>query len=523
MDDYTDEMGSSDDFSDDESCDISTVDSDLDTYAEPSSDIEEDTVEESIDTIDKSFEDFEEDTVDVYEEDDSEIAEDFEEDTIDDVSETFDDQQLENIEEDIITEDIESNDDNESVNEIDEDLDNTSLLEEEIELEESETAKELEEASSGEDDKITEDALDLEETEASDELEEVSSDKDDQSTEDVIDSEETETSDKLEETTANESNDTVSEEISIASSNDIVDNGKSLRERVIHPSPIQTAKIARNMNDTIKADDNGFKTMTGYRVSKAAHTVNSLASSIASTPPGQNLIDNSTMDDLVHTFDESYSIMHPEERFDFYTPSEESTEIIESHTQQVQMASPSYEVDESVFDDVGIEAKTADATEYKAIIDVTPINNGKWVDEIGNEGVRGESKWCPNDQYTQEQLNKFGVDGIEYKNGYPDFERVSFFGCTLEPDEFFDSDKTQFDGCNFTLLNEIEDNPETARLYNFDEEQMDDLENGKTPYGYTWHHDTTETGRLLLVPTAIHQACRHSGGRSSWGGGSKNR
>ena len=128
-----------------------------------------------------------------------------------------------------------------------------------------------------------------------------------------------------------------------------------------------------------------------------------------------------------------------------------------------------------------------------------------------------------NDANVQQELSKFGINGIEYKNGYPDFTSVSFFGCNLEESEFLDSDRTQFDGCNFTLLNEIEADPKFAKLYNFDDEQLEDLENGKTPYGYTWHHDTSEKGFMLLVPTSIHQACRHSGGRSSWGGGSKNR
>ena len=292
-------------------------------------------------------------------------------------------------------------------------------------------------------------------------------------------------------------------------------NDKSLRERAIHPSLFRTAKIAQNMSDTLKADEQGYKTLKGYRVGKAADTFNSIASKMAHIAPGQRLIDNSVIDNATHTFDESYALKHPEEEFDFRTPSNESQEVLESHSLQVPMETQTYETDESVFSN--------GKKEYKSIIDVTPKNNGKWVDEYGNEGIRGESKWCPDDEYTKEVLKKFGVDGIEYKNGYPNFESVSFFGCTLEPKEFYNSDRVQFDDCNFTLLDEIDDDPELAKLYNFDADQMDDLENGKTPYGYTWHHDTLEEGRLLLVPTAIHQTCRHSGGRSSWGGGSKNR
>ena len=40
--------------------------------------------------------------------------------------------------------------------------------------------------------------------------------------------------------------------------------------------------------------------------------------------------------------------------------------------------------------------------------------------------------------------------------------------------------------------------------------------------GYTWHHTETP-GRMQLVPSAIHDAARHRGGQSIWGGGNQNR
>lgn len=302
------------------------------------------------------------------------------------------------------------------------------------------------------------------------------------------------------------------------------DNGEqSLRDRIIHPSLVQTAKIAHNMSDTLKADDEGYETVEGYRVGKAGHLVNSAASAIARLPKEQPLIDKTVIDDVAHSFDTGYAALHPEKKFDFKTPSEVSEEERDLHTFEVELSGPQYEIDESAIETGTMTDQIVNNTEYKSRIDVTPINSGVWLDENGKEGVRGESKWCPDDTSVQQELKKFGVSGIEYKNGYPDFTSVSFFGCNLEEDEFFDPDRTQFDGCNFSLLCAIEDDPEFAKLYNFDEGQMEDLESGKTPYGYTWHHDTSENGFMLLVPTSIHQACRHSGGRSSWGGGSKNR
>ena len=56
----------------------------------------------------------------------------------------------------------------------------------------------------------------------------------------------------------------------------------------------------------------------------------------------------------------------------------------------------------------------------------------------------------------------------------------------------------------------------------FDEEQLEQIENGDTPDGYTWHHNE-ETGRMQLVDSEIHAKTGHTGGRSIWGGGSENR
>ena len=202
---------------------------------------------------------------------------------------------------------------------------------------------------------------------------------------------------------------------------------------------------------------------------------------------------------------------------------EEQQEQGELNTRMVDTPSSTRENNEVGLENDDKETAALEREKYKARINVTPKNQGKWVDKNGEEGDRGEAKWCPSDEYVQQELARYGVDGIEYKDGYPDFSPVSYFSCNLTKEEFLDSDKTQFDGCNFTLLETLEEYPEVAEWYNFDDWQMMDLENGKTPYGYTWHHDTSEEGLMRLVPTSIHQACRHAGGRSSWGGGSKNR
>ena len=110
----------------------------------------------------------------------------------------------------------------------------------------------------------------------------------------------------------------------------------SLRDRVIHPSPIQTAKIALNMNDSMKADDQGYQTMNGYRVGQFVQRLNSCASS-KGVP---SLLDKSTVSDFAHTYDAARAIKHPEEKINF-NPSPVSAQERASHTLEVNMPSTS--------------------------------------------------------------------------------------------------------------------------------------------------------------------------------------
>lgn len=120
-----------------------------------------------------------------------------------------------------------------------------------------------------------------------------------------------------------------------------VNNGESasspsLRDRVIHPSPIQTAKIARNMNDSMKAHDQGYQTMKGYRAGKFAQSLNTCISSRGA----QSLIGKSTVSASAHTYDAARAIKHPEEKINF-NPSPVSAQERASHTLEVKMPSTS--------------------------------------------------------------------------------------------------------------------------------------------------------------------------------------
>ena len=144
----------------------------------------------------------------------------------------------------------------------------------------------------------------------------------------------------------------------------------------------------------------------------------------------------------------------------------------------------------------------------------TPISNGEW------EGQRGDSLWRPETEDVAEILESYGADGIEYRNGFPDYTPVSEFEIEL-PEELYESkDMVQFEDCNMALSYYVENDADFASR--FDEDQLEAIEIGKTPANYTWHHDVTP-GRMQLVPTRIHQNCGHYGGKNIWGGGTANR
>ena len=106
------------------------------------------------------------------------------------------------------------------------------------------------------------------------------------------------------------------------------------------------------------------------------------------------------------------------------------------------------------------------------------------------------------------------VDGVEYEVVVPNFD--SIFDAQLPDDMLEVSDSIQFKECNKQLREEVRNNPELREK--FDKEQLEQIENGETPDGYTWHHDA-EVGKMQLVDTETHQRTGHTGGRSIWGGG----
>lgn len=133
-----------------------------------------------------------------------------------------------------------------------------------------------------------------------------------------------------------------------------------------------------------------------------------------------------------------------------------------------------------------------------------------------NEGLEGQNHPVTNVPF-KEKIVVTNI-GEEVIGVFPEFD--SSFETQLPENLYTKSDSNQFSECNNQLKDAIETDDELAKL--FDEEQLEQINDGYTPDGYTWHHNE-ETGKMQLVDSEIHAKTGHTGGRSIWGGGSENR
>ncbi len=135
-------------------------------------------------------------------------------------------------------------------------------------------------------------------------------------------------------------------------------------------------------------------------------------------------------------------------------------------------------------------------------------NHGHW------DGDRGNSKWVPDKNHTPslkndsgynnpnndtmgELLNKHNIDGIDFKNGEPNFETISKGNVELDS---FDKRSTNFRNADIELAKEKGCKPEDVKQWRQDN-------------GYTWH-ECKDMKTMQKVPHEIHANIPHSGGIS---------
>ncbi len=130
-----------------------------------------------------------------------------------------------------------------------------------------------------------------------------------------------------------------------------------------------------------------------------------------------------------------------------------------------------------------------------------------------NEGLAGQTYQNINVEYKK---HTFMLNGEKVEGVFPKFD--SQFDIILPKDLRNASDTEQFKFCTQRLAKQIEKNPELAKQ--FTSRQLEQIQNGEPRIsGLTWHHNEIP-GKMQFVNATEHNLCRHTGGRSIWGGGS---
>lgn len=132
-----------------------------------------------------------------------------------------------------------------------------------------------------------------------------------------------------------------------------------------------------------------------------------------------------------------------------------------------------------------------------------------------NEGLEGERHPITGVPFERKQIEVKGeiVEGV-----FAQFDHA--YTCTLPEELYQASNAAQFEHATNQLREAVAADPELGAQ--FTEEQLEQITNGETPDGYTWHH-AENSGELQLVDTTIHAQTGHTGGQVVWGGGAENR
>ena len=131
-------------------------------------------------------------------------------------------------------------------------------------------------------------------------------------------------------------------------------------------------------------------------------------------------------------------------------------------------------------------------------------NNGHW------DGERGNSTWIPDDNYVPEKANpdgltwkeikdKYGIEGIPFKNGEPDFSEIT--KGKVEIEGYSDSRPKNFSKADVEIAKQRGCSPSEVREW-------------REKNGYTWH-ESKDCKTMSKVPNDVHLNVPHRGGIST--------
>lgn len=106
----------------------------------------------------------------------------------------------------------------------------------------------------------------------------------------------------------------------------------------------------------------------------------------------------------------------------------------------------------------------------------------------------------------------------DFLGTFPVFESV--YEVQLPENMYLQSDSVHFSYANAEMFEGIQSNPSLITDLYLSNADLQQLGQGNTPEGYTWHHHE-ESGVLQLVEEDVHHNTGHTGGRELWGGGAE--
>ena len=106
-------------------------------------------------------------------------------------------------------------------------------------------------------------------------------------------------------------------------------------------------------------------------------------------------------------------------------------------------------------------------------------------------------------------------DGTVVEGVFPKFEPAAEVTLDENAEGNYEGHRNKHEKqANAKLKEMVENDPELRQK--FTPEQLEQINNGDTPDGYTWHHHQ-EPGRMQLVDSETHAQTGHTGGYALWG------
>jgi hypothetical protein len=142
---------------------------------------------------------------------------------------------------------------------------------------------------------------------------------------------------------------------------------------------------------------------------------------------------------------------------------------------------------------------------FSPIENIIPRNGGGWEGEPGDsfwkpdrDKIPENPKTNPDGQTWGEILDEFGIEGIPFKDGEPDFSDVA--KGEVEIEDFSEDRADNFDAADEALAKQRGCTKEEVREW-------------RKENGYTWH-ECSDMKTMQKVPTKVHGNVPHSGGIS---------